>query len=156
MARGGYRPGAGRKPGSAKKTPVKSAGVPFVTKAGELAVFYKGMLDRAAQGKKPTAAETQEMSRLAAELAKTYETGGEDKGATSEDMLPLDYMLKVMNDPRESKDRRDRLAIAAAPFCHTRKGEGSGKKEEKIDKAKSAGAGRFAAGIPPLKLVNKK
>jgi hypothetical protein len=35
-------------------------------------------------------------------------------------MLPLPYMLKVMNDRKQPVERRDRMAIAAAPFCHAR------------------------------------
>jgi hypothetical protein len=35
-------------------------------------------------------------------------------------VLPLVYMLKVMNDRKQPTDRRDRMAIAAAPFCHAR------------------------------------
>jgi len=34
------------------------------------------------------------------------------------DALPLDYMLAVMRDPSASEARRDRMAIAAAKFCH--------------------------------------
>src|SRR6516164_1897604 len=33
---------------------------------------------------------------------------------------PLDYMLKVMRDPKVEPDRRDRMAAAAAPFQHPR------------------------------------
>jgi hypothetical protein len=153
VARGGYRPGAGRKKGSVKKQPVKAAALPFVSKAEELAVFYKGMLERAAQGKKPTEAERKEMTRLAAELAKTYESGGENQGKPVEELLPLDYMLKIMNDPSEDKDMRARMAQAAAPYCHARKGEGQGKKDEKDDRAKKAASGKYAPAPAPLKLV---
>lgn len=66
---------------------------------------------------------------------------------------PLTYMLDVMNDEKADAIRRDRMAVAAAPFCHTRKGEGAGKKQEKDEKAKNAAAGKFAAGRAPLTLV---
>ena len=33
-------------------------------------------------------------------------------------MSPLEYMLNVMCDPTVDASRRDRMAIAAAPFCH--------------------------------------
>lgn len=153
MGRGGYRPGAGRKKG--KKTDIEKnpSKLVLLSKAEEFAVFYKGILDRAAKGKKPTASETQQMQKLAAELTKTYEAGGENENKPIEELLPLDYMLKVMNDPDDDKNRRDRMAIAAAPFCHARKGEGLGKKEEKENKAKQAGSGRFAASPAPLKVV---
>lgn len=44
-----------------------------------------------------------------------------------------------------------RAAIAAVQYTHTKKGDG-GKKDEEAEKAKKAGAGRFAAAAPP-KLV---
>lgn len=73
--------------------------------------------------------------------------------AKKENLDPLTYVLKVMNNKKVDKNRRDRMAIAALPFCHARIAEGKGKKEEKESKAKQAGAGKFAAGRPPLKLV---
>jgi phage terminase small subunit len=78
------------------------------------------------------------------------------QAAAAENMTPLAYMLKVMNDAEAAKERRDRMAVAAAPFIHPRKGEGQGKKDEKADRAKAAGSGKFAASKPPLKLVSKK
>jgi len=78
-------------------------------------------------------------------------------GAAALNMDPLTYMLKVMNDPREDKNLRARMAVAAAPFCHARKGEGAGKKEEKSDRAKQAGKGKFSPGKPPvLNVVGNK
>jgi hypothetical protein len=38
---------------------------------------------------------------------------------------PLKYMLAVMRDVKADPARRDRMAIAAAPFCHARYGEKS-------------------------------
>ena len=72
--------------------------------------------------------------------------------AMAEDMTPLEYMLRVMNDPKCPIDRRDRMAIAAAPFCHTRKGEG-GLKIDAKEKARVAGVGRFRPSAPPLKVI---
>jgi hypothetical protein len=40
--------------------------------------------------------------------------------AKTRGMLPLPYMLKLMNDKKQPPDRRDKMAIAAAPFCHAR------------------------------------
>ena len=34
------------------------------------------------------------------------------------DLTPLEYMLSVMRNPKNDKVRRDRMAIAAAPYCH--------------------------------------
>ena len=33
-------------------------------------------------------------------------------------MTPLEYMLTVMRDPAVDSARRDRMAVAAAPYCH--------------------------------------
>jgi hypothetical protein len=33
---------------------------------------------------------------------------------------PLDYMLRVLRDRTVDHDRRDKMAMAAAPFCHSR------------------------------------
>lgn len=60
-----------------------------------------------------------------------------------EDRSPLEHMLAVMNNPLEDNARRDRMAIAAAPFIHPRAGE-VGKKETKEEAAKKAASGRFA------------
>lgn len=77
--------------------------------------------------------------------------------AAAENLDPLTYMLKIMNDELADGVRRDRMAVAAAPFCHARKGEGGGKKQEKDDRAKAAGSGRFAPCAPPkLELVKGK
>lgn len=116
MARGGYRPGAGRKVGS------------------------KGT-KKATGKKKPPVVDPADAL-----------TDDEKEEAGSQELTPLQYMLKVMNDPGADKNRRDRMAQAAAPFCHARKGEGAGKKDEKADKAKNAAKGRFAPGTPPSHL----
>jgi hypothetical protein len=74
-------------------------------------------------------------------------------GATSENLDPLPYMLKVMNDPQAGKDRRDRMAVSAAPYMHPRVGEGLGKKEEKNERAKAAAGGKYASMNDRLKVV---
>lgn len=65
---------------------------------------------------------------------------------------PLQYMLAVMNNPNATPDRRDKMATAAAPYVHAKKGEG-GKKDERQDAAKKASKGKFAA-IQPPRLVS--
>jgi len=72
--------------------------------------------------------------------------------AAAVNMTPLAYMLKVMMDVDADPARRDRMAVAAAPFVHPKAGE-SGKKDEKNERAKSAGQGKFKAGRAPLALV---
>ena len=86
MKRGGYRPGAGRKPMKAKPN----------------------------------------------------ETGPN----VGPDALPLDYMLAVIRDPNADAARRDRLAVAAAPFCHERIADDKiGKKQLRARAAETAGSG---------------
>lgn len=81
------------------------------------------------------------------------ESPSPDGAATGQ--TPLEYMLSVMNDPDADEGRKDRLAVAAAPYMHPKMGE-SGKKDAKAGAAKAAGRGRFAAAAPPLKLVAKR
>ena len=76
--------------------------------------------------------------------------------AEAENLSPLEYMLNVMNDELADKNRRDRMAIAAAPFQHSRKGEGLGKKDEASERAKTAGAGRFSTSASPKLTMVKK
>ena len=42
----------------------------------------------------------------------------QEAAATGE--LPLAYMLRIMRDPNQPVGRRDDMAKAAAPFCHSR------------------------------------
>ncbi len=62
-------------------------------------------------------------------------------------MLPLDYMLSVIRDPTASKTRRDRMAIAAAPYCHHKVAEvRTGKKDLAAENAATAGTGTAWSG----------
>lgn len=64
------------------------------------------------------------------------------RAARQSGMNPLDYMLTVMNDADAEDARRDRMAIAAAPFVHAKPGERPvGKKEEAAEAALTAGEG---------------
>ncbi len=70
-----------------------------------------------------------------------------------ETLDPLAYMLRVINDPSAPPERRDRMAIAAAPFVHPRATDtAKGKKELQAERAKAVASGRFAP-PPPPKLV---
>lgn len=71
------------------------------------------------------------------------------------DLLPLDHFLKVIRDPLESKDRRDRAAAVLLPFMHEKAGATKGKKEEKDEAAKKAASGRYAVPAPPKLTVAK-
>lgn len=50
-------------------------------------------------------------NKMTAEIREAALAGGES---------PLDYMLRVMRDGNEAPDRRDKMAIAAAPFLHSK------------------------------------
>jgi hypothetical protein len=90
MAKGGYKPGAGRPPGS--RSP-----------------------------------------KLVAVAADDVNKPG---------ITPLEYMLAVIRDRGADPARRDRMAIAAAPFMHPRQEPTSkGKKQRAQDEAKTAGVG---------------
>ena len=68
--------------------------------------------------------------------------------AEVENLTPLQYMLREMNYRRNDPNRRDKMAVAAAPFVHVKAGE-VGKKGEREEAAKKAGAGKFGAAAPP-------
>ena len=64
-------------------------------------------------------------------------------------------MLAVMNDEAADVARRDRMAIAAAPFKHARKEPvGQGKREQRDQEAKDAAVGMFAPGSAPKLVVD--
>jgi len=71
-------------------------------------------------------------------------------------MKPLDYMLAVMNDEGAIPERRDRMAIAAAPFVHAKpepeKSAGARATAEQL--AKDIGVGRFATPEAPKLVVS--
>ena len=55
----------------------------------------------------------------------------------------MDYMLAVIRDPNATQDRRDKMAIAAAPYCHPRLTDvaSKGKKDQRAEDAEMAGMG---------------
>lgn len=67
-------------------------------------------------------------------------------------MTPLDYMLTVMNDVTAESERRDRMAVSAAPYVHARPSDtAGGKKEQQLAEAeKVTGSGKFATPPPPV------
>jgi phage terminase small subunit len=127
MPRGGPRPGAGRPKGSGTK------------------------------GKKATAAKAgkkQTKSKAKAAQIEVLPPGPSPEDEVFEGEIlpaklsPLEYMLEVMNNRKAEPERRDRMAVAAAPYVHGKMGE-KGKKESKREAAASAGGGRFASAPPP-------
>lgn len=63
------------------------------------------------------------------------------RAAAAEGMSPLDYMLAVMRNPEADQARRDRMAIAAAPFVHGKATDTPGKKDQARAAAETAGHG---------------
>lgn len=67
-------------------------------------------------------------------------------------LTPLEYMLDVMNDEDAEDARRDRMAIAAAPFVHARaEAVAPGKKEQRQAAAEEhvQAGGKYAPPAPP-------
>ncbi len=166
MPRGGYRPSnpGGRPKGAKDSKPRKGTKVQLeaekIRQMLALGVqakkkFYHEFLVRVAnQDKKQvplSIAEKNLMNKLAVELAAELHDGKSDSGV-SEELDPLTYMLRVMNDPKEDPAVRRQMAAASAPYVHPRAGE-SGKKEEKTERAKTAGAGQYASMRSRLKVV---
>lgn len=114
MARGGYRPGAGRPKGSKDK---------------------------------PRAATRAPPRHLVVEVAPASDAPPLD--------TPLGFMLAVMNDENADEGRRDKMAIAAAPFMHPRMADNRfGKRDGEKEAATRAGkVGRFATPATPPQLV---
>ncbi len=73
-------------------------------------------------------------------------------GTTGGDQDPKQFLLNVMNDDLADPRLRMDAAKALLPFVHQKLGEG-GKKDERLNSAKRAGAGKFSAAPPPLRLV---
>lgn len=73
------------------------------------------------------------------------------KAARQSGMSPLDYMLTVMNSDDIDSERRDRMAIAAAPYVHAKASDAAGGKKEQAqsEAERLAGDGRFAVPAPP-------
>lgn len=115
---------------------------------------FRDLANRLATGQKLTAAEMKAMVMLERELTETVKVPPDIAAdADAEDLDPLTYMLKVMNDQGADKDRRDRMAIASAPYLHKKADESKTKKQELEDRAKAVSGGRFAPSAPPLKRV---
>ena len=65
-------------------------------------------------------------------------------------------MLRIMRDPNEDTERRCKMAIMAAPYVHAKPTVPTGKKEERQEKAKKAGTGKFKSGKAPSKIIKFK
>jgi hypothetical protein len=75
-------------------------------------------------------------------------------------LTPLEYMLAVMNSPEADRGRRDRMAVAAAPYVHVRAADVEGGKKEQrqavADDAAQPGNRYAPPAAPKLVVSNKK
>ena len=110
-------------------------------------------------GQALTSAEIKTMVMLERELSevvkeeKTPDVPGDAHVADGEQLTPLEYLLKLMNDPNSDKEMRFRAAVEAAKYVHIRMDTTAGKKDEKAERARAASSGKFAPSAPPLKRV---
>lgn len=153
MARGGFRPGAGRKKGT-KKEKIEAKSLPLLVKAEEIALFYAGLMDKARAGQKMTPDDRKQLNALLLDMARIH-GGGEVVPVEEADETKdaKEYLEKLLSMNGLDKKTKIQVANILLPFQHSRKGEGTGKKQEKDNKAKAAGAGKFKPSAPPLKLV---
>jgi anthranilate phosphoribosyltransferase len=76
--------------------------------------------------------------------------------STSKGETPLEYMLAVIHDEEADASRRDRMAVAAAPYLHAKKDYGS-LKDQRRKAADKTAAGKFGAeAFPPKLVVNSR
>lgn len=161
--RGGYRPGTGRPKGAKDKKPRKVDGkekkTPKPSEREQIkqilalghkakAKMYQEFLLRISKNEKLSIAEKRLMDKIGSELeSEMKET--EKPDLDKKDIDASEFLRGVWNDEHIEIS----LRIRAAEIVFRGDGEKKGKKDEKADKAKNAGAGKFAAGCPPLALV---
>jgi hypothetical protein len=87
-------------------------------------------------------------ARTGVKERKQVTTKNQPKGKPAKHESPLEFMLRVMNDPQETLDMRAKMAIAAAKYVHRRASAESGKKAEQAGRASKA-AERFAPAPGP-------
>lgn len=72
-------------------------------------------------------------------------------------LTPLEYMLGLMNDELVEDARRDRMAMAAAPYVHAKAADAApGKKEQRQEEAEKVAAGKFAPRSGPRLAINNQ
>lgn len=166
MAKGGYRAGGGRPPGIKETRPRRRKKPSVASDQAKIralldlgrkakANIFATMLRRVGNNETLTLREQKLFLSIHEELS--AEMNGEKPPAAVTDgktETPLEFLLRVMNDPNEPRERRDRAAIAACPYCHARRGEaGTGKKEAAAERAKIAGSGKYAPMSSPFRVV---
>jgi hypothetical protein len=156
MARGGFRPGAGRKPGSKKSAEISEETQQIrdmlALKTKAKAKLYNDILGKIKSGGNVTLADKKLFDILSIELSEEA-NGGKPADETSSVDAKL-FLEGLLTNPNVDQKTKIQIANILIPYQHARKGEGAGgKKEEQADRAKQAGAGRFQSGKPPIALV---
>jgi phage terminase small subunit len=93
--------------------------------------------------------------RVAAELERRRKAlkDGSQK-IVAKPMTPLEYLMKVVNDPTNTIATRIRAATAALPYTHVK--PTASKKDEAAERLKAASGGRFGVRqSSPLAVVRK-
>jgi len=163
--RGGYRPGTGRPKGAKDSKPRKNSnkknesGKSDKKKIQELlklgtkakAKMYQEFLLRISKNEKLSVSEKRLMDKIGAELETEMKEADKPDldNLDAKDVDAADFLRGVWNDPSVEIA----LRVRAAEIVFRGDGEKKGKKNEKTDRAKSAGAGKFAPGHAPLELV---
>jgi hypothetical protein len=70
----------------------------------------------------------------AAEASRSPILGGEK-------LMPLDYLLRLLNDPNASQQRRDRAARTALPYLHRRADSVPKRAQREADAKRAGGKG---------------
>ncbi len=164
--RGGYRPGAGRKKGSKLTKPQKPRSKSqhdidreqiralLATGIKAKAKIYQDFLVKISKNEPLTMPEKQLMVKLGAELVAEVKEDTHIEGYNPEDAKSKDYLERLLADPGTDQETKIRIANILLPYQYPRLSDGIGKKDEKEDRARIAGAGRFRASAPPvLKIV---
>ena len=157
MPRGGIRPGSGRK--SVFIYHVQGQSFESLSEAAKAFGVSTKSIHNWCRGKRPDCSmepvgdKPKENPKAASGEKSSIPQSIQDEAASA-NMTPLDYMLKVMRDEGEDKKVRMTMAYYAAPYIHPKPTGKAGKKDDKEERAKQAGKGRFAPGSPPaLKAV---
>jgi len=153
MARGGFRPGAGRKKGSGKKEKQAQAS-PLLVKAEEIVVFYAGLMEKVRSGQKMTPDDRKQLNALLQDMVHVH-GGGQIAPAEPGDETrdAKEYLEKLLVSSVIDRKSKIQVANILLPFQHPRVGEGQGKKDEKADRAKAAASGKYAPAPAPLRVV---
>ena len=163
MAKGGARPGAGRKKGQKDVKPRKgteaqqeSEQIRQLLSLGikAKAKFYQEFLFRVANADKKqkplSIVEKKMMNTLGEDLKTGLGNDPKDDNPPTEEVDATDFLRKTWNDPKVEMA----LRIRAAEIAVRGAGEkADGKKKEKERAAVEASKGRFAAGKPPIHAV---